>query len=106
MTEHGGKVGPSSETPGTFGIHRDPRDLLQPPGFRRTPWDLENFSGTTGIPRDVMREKDFSGMVIKFFIFKKLQFFNYKYFPVLNRLLSSNNLLKFFDSLLKSKNIT
>ena len=112
------KVGPSPRSPydprapqfleipweptATIEIHRDPRDLFQPPRHRRTPWDPEKFPGTTGIPPDVMREKHLSGITINFFIFKKLQFFSYKNLSILNRLFLGNNLLEFFSSLLKS----
>ena len=112
------KVGPSPRSPcdprapqdleilweptATIKIHRDPRDLFQPPRHCRTPWNPEKFPGTTGIPPDVMREKHLSGITINFFIFKKLQFFSYKNLSILNRLFLGNNLLEFFSSLLKS----
>ena len=47
----------------------------------------------TGISRDVMREKDF-WRIIKFSVFKKLQFFNHEYFSNLYFLFLGNNLLK------------
>ena len=40
-----------------------------------SPWNPENLPGTTGIPRDVVREKDFSGIIISFYI---SEIFNYK----------------------------
>ena len=82
---------------------RDTQDPFQPPGRLetfKTPLDPENLPGTTGILRDVMRKKDFSGIIISF-IFKKLQFFNYKKFSILNRLFLRNDLLEIFNFLLK-----
>ena len=50
----------------------DPQDPSQSTGARRVPWDPKKFPGTAGIN--------------KFFIFKKLQFFNYKNFSGLVKL--------------------
>ena len=78
---HDGKVGPSPGTPGPPGMPttletpsnlRDPLESLRTQEF---PWD---HPGTTGIPRNVMREKDFSGIIISFLLSKKLEFFNHK----------------------------
>ena len=89
------------EPTGTLGTHSKP---LGSPGPSGTLWPPFNFQDpaeplgtpsislelpldypeTTSIPRDVRRENHFSGVIIiKFFIFKKLQFLTYKDFSIL-----------------------
>ena len=103
--QHGGKVGSSPKTPGTPGPPRllptsgtpwDPQNILGP---RESPWDHRYFS-------ECDAWKVFLGNNSKFFIFKKLQYFNYKNFSILNRLFLGNNLLENFKSSSKSTKYT
>ena len=98
---HSGKVGPSPWTLRTSGTHWDhplrPRDPFQPLGPLGTPrtfWEHWYF-----LECDAW--KGFLGHKNKYFMFKKLQFFNCKNFSIPNRLLLGNNLLEIFNSLLK-----
>ena len=86
---------------------RDPQDHprpLEPLGLSGTPWDSldslgpsrsllisgttwnpwvpENLPETTGIPRDMVLEKDFSGIAISFLYLRNYNFFNYKNFSI------------------------
>ena len=63
--------------PRTFQDPWDPWNLFQSPGPRgtsRTLWNLGNLPGTTGISRDVMREKDFLGIIKSFYIYETTMF--------------------------------
>lgn len=97
------KVGSSSGTPNLWDPQDHPRPL-EPLGLSGTPWDSldslgpfrsllisgtpwnpwapENLPGTTGIPRDMVLEKDFSGITISFLCLRNYNFFNYKNFSI------------------------
>ena len=75
-----------SGLPGSSGILETPSNPRTPQNSLGPRESLYNHLGNTGIPRDVMHEKDFSGKGFlrnnnTFFIFKKQQFFNNKIFP-------------------------
>ena len=59
----------SSQPSRTVPIAGTPSNPLGPQEF---PWDQP---GTTGIPRDVMREKDFSEVIISFLYLKSYSFY-------------------------------
>ena len=86
-------LGPSGspKTPWTLGTLRDALGSLDSLGPSRSllisgtpwnPWVPENLRGTTGIPRDMALEKDFSGITISFLYLKNYKFFNYKNFSI------------------------
>ena len=106
FARHGGKVGSSSGTPNLWDPQDHPRPL-EPLGLSGTPWDSldslgpsrsllisgtpwnpwvpENLPGTTGIPRDMALEKDFSGITISFLYLKNYKFFNYSIFRTFSK---------------------
>ena len=85
---------------------------LEAPSLRPCPGPLsisrssQNSQNCLGPQEYPLRDawKEFIGSNNKFFIFKKLQFFSYKSFSILNRLLLGNNLLEIFNSMFKSIN--
>ena len=67
---HGGKVGPNLRpwTQGSPGSLR-PLEPPRPLPTSRTQCDPKNLPGTTNIPQDVMRKKDFSGIIVRFLLY-------------------------------------
>ena len=53
---------------------QDARNLLGPHGPLGTLWDSENLPGTSGIPRNVMLEKDFLGIITRFLYLRNYNF--------------------------------
>ena len=59
---------------GTFSDSWDPFQTLGLLGIPRTSRDLENLPGTTSTFQDVMRGKDFSGIIISFLYLRNYNF--------------------------------
>ena len=91
---HGGMVEKWDPFPGLLGTPQNPWDSRvplgpsrplaisgtpqNPLGRRESPW---NYPGTTGIPWDVMREKDFSGIIIRLLYLRNYNFSIIKFSP-------------------------